>query len=423
MESAGAPGVQAAGDVELVGVWLYDTKNNNQGYNMLGSFTDLRLYESIHSPKMHGYLALTETQNLIETMPITGHEVLTVEFKTPGLSSFKTSFVVTGIGMREHSDKHNAYSLNLISYATYKTLNASISKAFRGNTGELVKKVFFDSFGKSLTDADDADNEIAFVSPYWDPMTVINHITRLALYPNAKMRTPNYVFYETHKGHKFKSLTSLYNQKNFTTFTFDKNPARDHIVDGTSTRDINREYASALSLSFVESPCVIRDTLTGVLNTDVLSMNILSKQLSISSYNAALDFHKTTHTDSLPLSRHIASSGGGLTIIKHVYPNLFDGVGDVSNDITAKTAPLLGQLETYKINMLVHGRTDLEAGQMVFVLMKRFATVDINDTHTTEEYDKIYSGRYLITRIEHAFTQAKHQCHLELIKDSRMRNV
>jgi len=421
MDSNAQPGIQVAGRVELKGVWLFDTKHGNKAYNLLGAFNDLRIYESIHTSKMHGYIALTETQNLIESIPITGHEVVTVEFQTPGLSVYKCSFVVTGVGMRESQDKHTSYALNLISYETYASLNKIISKAYYGNASELAQKVFFDSFDKQMVDADASDNVIKFVSPYWDPMTIIDYITRMALYPNAKINTPNYIFYETHKGHKFKSLTSLYNQKDFTTFVFDKNPARSQNPDGTSTRDVNREYASALSLGYIESPCIIRDTLTGTLNTNVLGIDILRKDFSISSYNALRDFHKTKHTDSDPISNLLNPTDSGLYITKHTYPHLFDGVDDISNDIMAKTAPLLGQLETYKINMLVHGRTDLEAGQMVFVIMNKFKTLDDRDSHSADEYDKVYSGRYLITRIEHAFTQASHQCHLELIKDSKMR--
>lgn len=415
---AGKPGIQQAGDVIVKGITLIDTKNGNKSYDLLGSFTDLRITESVHSAKLYGYIALTESQNWIESIPITGHEVIHIELQTPGLSPIKCAFVVVSVGMKMQQDKHSAYSLNLISREAYLTLNKRISKVYHGNASELAAKVFFDNFGNEMLDIDTSDNVIKFISPYWDPMTVINHIARHALYPNAKIKTPNYLFYETTRGHKFKSLSTLYNQPNYTTFVSDKHPGRIVSEDGTSSRDISREYGNALSLTFVEAPCVVRDTLTGVLNTNVVGLDIFRKKINISSYNAATDFNKLSHTDSDPLIPLIAHGTAGLYMVKHTYPNLFDGVDDVSDDIYAKTAANLGQLNEYKINMVVHGRTDLEAGMMVFVIMNKFASIDMSDVHSAEAYDKMYTGRYLITRIEHAFSQTKHQSTLELIKDS-----
>jgi len=415
-------GIQVAGDVEITGVWLYDTKNNNLGHNLFNIFTDIRIFESIHTAKMNGYIVLNENQNLISSIPIVGHELLKMEFKTPGMKAFTVNFVVTGIGMKEHKDKMLAYAINFISVKTYKALNNRISKAYYGNPSDIAKDVYKKAFDQDLLDVDKSDNNIKFVSPFWDPLTILDHVSDFAMLPNQKITTPNYLFYETHTGHKFKSLSTLFRQAPTTVFVFNKNPARLHLDDGSSTRNITMEYANIIDLEFIDAPCIIKRTLTGAENSKVFSMNLLSKEVDISAYTASVDFNKTVHTDERPITNLVMANNAGLYATRPIFPQLFDGVSDYSADIQSKRVAMLSQLETFKLNITVHGRTDIEVGQMIFLILGNFKTVD-NLSATTEGYDPIYSGKYLITKISHAFTMAKHQMTMEIVKDSAMRGA
>jgi len=422
MDKAFEPGIQQAGDVEIKEIYFIDTKSNKK-INLLGSMVDMTIYEDIFSPVLTGYCAIIETQNLISSLPIVGGEMLYIEFSTPSLNTIKTIFQITKIGIREHQDKKNAYTLDFISYEGYVDVQKRISKAYSGNTSELVKSVFSTEFGSQIVDADESDNFIKFVSPYWSPLKIINHITSRAILPNNKMVTPNYLFYQTCQGHKFKSLSTLLSAKAKTELFFDKNPARAQTTDGKSIRNIDREYKTIKELTFVASQDFLKNMMNGAYNHRLYGADILSKRFSLNTYSFTDDFNKTAHTDTNPLNILPISKNSGLHSIHHTYNNLFNGVKDISAEIIAKRISLLAQLETWKIDIVVHGRTDYEVGQTVYIWLNQFKTVDASDKYTNDTFDKIYSGKYLITAIQHRFTQAKHQINMQLIKDAAFSEI
>lgn len=417
-------GVQQAGDVEFIKLELIDNKDNNRRYDLLGSFFDFTVYEDIFSPVLTGYVALVETQNFISLLPITGDEMVYAEFVTPSLNkSIKIMFHVVKIGEREHGDKKNAYTIELISYEGYVDLNRKYSAAFSGNTSELIKSVYESNFKQSLVEHDVADNFIKFVSPYWGPMKILNHITSRALYPNNKMITPNYLFYQTNRGHKFKSLTNLFNQQPFMEYYFDKNPSRDRNIDGTSTRNINREYATILKLNFEQSNDYVKNMLNGAYNHRVFGLNIFRKRFDVKTYSYSENFDKTSHLDKYRMTTLAASKLSGLHTIHHTCPQLFNNISDISDEIIAKRISLLAQLEMYKLDIVVHGRTDMEVGKVINFWMNNFRTVDQSDKYTDNTYDKYYSGKYLITAIQHRFTMSKHQMNMQIVKESLFNEI
>lgn len=418
-----SPGVQTAGDVEFKRLDLIDTKNNNMCYNLLGAFIDFTIYEDLFSPILTGYIALVESQNLIESIPIVGEEQIYAEFSTPSLGTIKCTFQITKVGLREHGDKKNSYMLDLISYEGYIDLSNRFSKSYSGNTGTLMTSLFKSTFGKSLIDVDVSDNNIKFISPYWSPFKILNHITSKAIYPNTNIITPNFLFYQTCFGHKFKSLTTLLNQTPFMNYMFDKNPARTKLSDGTSTRDINREYSEISDLTFVAAPDFIKNMMNGAYNHNVYNVDLFNKSYNKKSYSISDDFSKTSHTDKFRLSTYVPPASSGLRTIRHTCTNLFNGVTDISTDITAKRLAILAQLETWKLGITVPGRTDMSVGMIVNIMLNKFKTVDMTDTHTSDTTDKIYSGKYLITAISHRFTMSKHIMNIEVIKDSSFSEI
>lgn len=422
MDNTLTTGIQQAGDTELIRLELVDTKNGGARYNLLGSFVDFTVYEDIFSPVLTGYIAIIETQNLISSIPIIGEELIVAEFATPSMRSMKCVFLVSKVGIREHQDKQNAYSLELISEEGFIDLNTKLSAAFSGNSGELVKSFYQTTFGKPLIDQDESDYFMKFVSPYWSPFKIINHVTSSALFPNSNMTTPNYLFYQTNRGHKYKSLSTLFAQEPVMEYFFDKNPAREHLSDGTSTRDIGREYKTIKELYFVAASDYVKNMLNGAFNHRVFTANLFRKKFDVKTYSFKNNFYKTNHTSEFPLVTREASKLSGLHTLQNVYPNLFNGINDIRDEIMAKRVSLLAQLETFKLNIVVHGRTDMEVGNMIYIWLNEFKTVDGTDTYK-ESYDPIYSGKYLVTAIQHRFTQAKHQMNMEIIKDSSLSEI
>ena len=423
MGSELGPGVISAGDVEFKELSLIDTKNKDLRYNLLGAFVDFTIYEDLFSPVLTGYVALVESQNLIESIPIVGEELIYAEFATPSLPAIKCYFQITKIGIREHDDKTSSYTLELISREGYVDLNSRKSKSYSGNTSVLLNSVYNDAFGKKILESDSSNNNIKFVSPYWGPLKTLNYITSRALYPNNKIILPNYMFYQTCGGHKFKSLSNLLAQKPVMNYFFDKNKARISLDDGTSVRDINREYSSVKELTFVAAPDFIKNMINGAYNHNVFTIDLFNKSYSTKNYSYTTDFANSPHTDSYKLTTFNPSVNSGLFSINASCNYLFDGVTNSNADIISKRTALLAQLETWKLGIVVPCRTDLSVGMIVNFMLNQFKTVDSTDKFNPVTYDKIYSGKYLITAIQFRFTQVKSWINMEIVKDSAFSEI
>ena len=267
-------------------------------------------------------------------------------------------------------------------------------------------------------DADLADNNIKFVSPFWSPIKIINYAASRCLYPNSKISTPNYLFYQTTKGFKLKSLSTLFKQPIFTELYFDKNPNRIQGKDGTSVRDIEREYKTIKELDFVKSQSYIDNVMTGTISHKVYSVDLLRKKFDNKTYNIQNDFAKTDHLEKYSIiSPNMDLSGIECIDSKIILNQAFDGVNDVADVILTNRIPLLGQLDLFKLDVLIPGRTDIEAGMIVDLKMQKWTETDSTDT-TDAGFDPFMSGRYIITAIQHRITQSIHETKLSISKES-----
>jgi hypothetical protein len=78
---------------------------------------------------------------------------------------------------------------------------------------------------------------------------------------------------------------------------------------------------------------------------------------------------------------------------------------------------LLHQMNATKIEIVVPGRTDYTVGSKVYLRLNKFNPIDNTDSEK-DVLDNIFSGYYIISAINHTIDREKHECHIELIKDS-----
>ena len=413
-------GVSKAGELNLTKVWLHDTKRQTK-INLFLSFLEIDVYESIFSPCLSGTVTIVDGFNLISNLPILGDELLELEYDSPTLNApvIKTFAVTKVESIETAGDKKLSYVLHFVSPEAVLDLRSKVSKAFYGNSSDVVKQAY-NSLLKMTEplDADLADNNIKFVSPFWSPIKIINYAASRCLYPNSKISTPNYLFYQTTKGFKLKSLSTLFKQSIFTELYFDKNPNRIQGKDGTSVRDIEREYKTIKELDFVQSQSYIDNVMTGTISHKVYSVDLLRKKFDNKTYNIQNDFAKTDHLEKYSIiSPNMDLSGIECIDSKIILNQAFDGVNDVADVILTNRIPLLGQLDLFKLDVLIPGRTDIEAGMIVDLKMQKWTETDSTDT-TDAGFDPFMSGRYIITAIQHRIAQSIHETKLSISKES-----
>ena len=78
------------------------------------------------------------------------------------------------------------------------------------------------------------------------------------------------------------------------------------------------------------------------------------------------------------------------------------------------------QADANKIEITVPGRTDYTAGQKVIVDLERMEPMQPNETKTQ---DAVLSGAYIIGAINHYIDREKHECVIELFKESMLKDM
>jgi tRNA U38,U39,U40 pseudouridine synthase TruA len=81
---------------------------------------------------------------------------------------------------------------------------------------------------------------------------------------------------------------------------------------------------------------------------------------------------------------------------------------------------LLHEINNFKIEITVPGRTDIEVGAIINFIYPDARPRD-ETQKVSEGIDEMYSGYYLVTAIRHKFTLNHHVMILEISKDSLKR--
>lgn len=414
-------GVFVAGEVKFNKLFIIPGDEHAK-IDITNLVVELDLYEDLFSHTMTGSLTIAENFNLIHELPIIGEELIEVEFRTPSMTQvFTKTFSVYKIGRQiTDANSKSVYLLNIISAESIDDLNTKISRSFSGTPNLLVKEIF-DKYIKIKTEIEiePAANLIKFVSPYWSPIKCINYVASKS-FGTDKYRSPTFLFFESNQKFKFKSLTTMMGSLPVTEFYFDKNVMREYLPDGSSVRDIDREYKTIEKFDVVGSIDYIDRLMNGVYSFKVFDFDILHKTINKNVYNYWDDFEKTKHLSPRTMhSENVIFDDENCRIEWQVTnPYLHDTIKkDYSSEILSKRLPLLAQTEMFVVEITVPGRLGIECGDTVIMNMKNYSTRDSTDKNKTD-LDSYYSGKYLITSIQHRMTKTRHKMNIQLIKDS-----
>ena len=167
---------------------------------------------------------------------------------------------------------------------------------------------------------------------------------------------------------------------------------------------------------------------SGYLANRLITLDVKNKIYQSTDYDAVEEFKNYTHTEenARPLF-DTSSDRSPLSDIRFspVHPGLFEGVDKNANerapDIHGNRKSNLRELDNFKINLIVPGRTDVEVGRMLKFIFPDVSPKSEKDSSKPVD-DKFYSGFYLITALRHKITLQTHFMSMEIIKDSLKRD-
>jgi hypothetical protein len=407
-----------AGDVSINKVQVITPKGFFQ--DITAQVLTVQFYEDIFSPFITGSIIVKESLDLINLFPFIGEEYLELDITTPALkdSAIKGKYYIYKLSDRELlGDRAVIYQLHFISVEAVADLNKKISRVFANKVSELVAPFIKDNIigleSKKKVQIEPTLSNIKYISNYWSPIKNIMYLCENAVNMN---KTPNYVFFENRDGFYFISLETLYQNKMYQEFTYDKY-TRDKLPNGGDIRNVNEDYKRISDISIPNGFDYMDRIRSGMLSSKQIMYDLTKKTYSVKNYNMFQRFDQQKHLNKYAINSDKAIFRSGSTIINYPkdYGN-FNGFGDVTNSKTfQERASLMKMAEANKISITVPGRTDYTVGQKVGVVLNKIEPLSKNDKDTT---DKMFSGYYIIAAINHYIDKTKHECHMELIKES-----
>tara|TARA_A100001388_G_scaffold82044_1_gene59086 strand:- start:4897 stop:6165 length:1269 start_codon:yes stop_codon:yes gene_type:complete len=298
--------------------------------------------------------------------------------------------------------------------------NASlkISKRFGKGGGEYTHEIVTRLVADEMKSAkkvqiDESSTKLSFVSPYWDPYTIISWLSWRSIFKDGSgMKSAGYLFYEDREGYHFKSMDNLVDQDTTRTIHINEetdDPIKSDIyINGftlTGTSDIFRglnlgSYASATftldmkDFKYTEVPFYINDFYPEMKKLDAES------QLP--------EFYKRFGGKDL---------GGGqpTRIMTKVIDTAMYTEGTYTQDLTRQLSQSMIRNQFFfnqsAVFEYVAERMDLHLGEVVDVIK--------NDPRTGE-VDTQVSGRYIVGKIYRQFLTENDQMstRVTLFRDS-----
>ena len=414
--------IRFAGDVSIDKIELIST--NGFGQNITNQVVNIEIYEDLFSPFISGVIGVKETLDFINLFPLVGEEYINISIRTPSFQDkdmiIDDQFVVYKIDNRiQNNDRNVVYTLHFMSREALVDTNKKISRSYSGKISDIVEDIIENkNYGLESTKQTNIEETISatkFVSNYWSPVTSINYVAERA---TSTGYHPNYIFFENREGFNFVSLNKLYTSNVKHEFISDAF-AREINQNNTSVRDIEEEYKRIIDINIPVVYDYLERASSGMYGSKKISYDILSKKYSVKNFDMRDSFNEHDHLNSnSPVSSRAVIRPDQLILNSKYYYGNFNGYGDVTQNSSIQTRlSLMKQAEATKVEITVPGRTDYTVGDKVNLLLNKMQPTYLEDSDN-DIIDKVFSGNYLISSINHTIDREKHECVMELIKDS-----
>lgn len=409
-----------AGDVSLDKARIITSNGFFQ--DISAQIINIQYYEDLFSPFITGSIIIKESLDYINLFPFIGEEYIDLEITTPTLerSGIKGRYYIYKITDRELIGNRNVvYQMHFISPEAIVDLNKKISRVFGDKISNLVEPFIKDKTigleSEKKVFIEPTNNSTKYISNFWSPFKNINYLTSLSTNAN---KSPSYIFFENRDGFYYCSLETLYVGNTYQKFVYDSY-TRDSLPLSGSVKNIQEDYKRITEISIPNVFDYMKRISSGMLSSKQFTYDATKKTYSSKNYNMFQRFAEQKHLNKFAINSDRAIFRSNATIFNYPknYGN-FNGFGDVTGaKINQERISLLTLAEANKIDIVVPGRTDYTVGQKVDVSLPKIEPISQKDNDTV---DKMFSGLYLIAAINHYIDKEKHECHMELIKESSL---
>lgn len=415
-----------------------------QEVDLRGGTVELSYYEDIMSPTIRISASVIDTGRAAiagdgtgaqitaaESIKLTGMEKCEIEIEDG--SGQKLSLTDIHISSRERiTEKFNdAELLEIVSKEHLKNESVRVIKRYDGRISDSVQKILREVLGTTKTlDIEVTQNQRSFIGTSKKPFWFITWLATQSV-PQANGsygKTGGYLFFETHKGIKYKSIDTLMAQTSTSAAASGlKVQYKSYIYNNTTSTSIPIGYTGKILNYNFNNTSDMKDKLTmGAFNTSVNLFNSFESSfncnpLNITTQESGITYAGTEYgknLNSLFISNPSRFFTGNESIGAFTEVSQSKEYDLEKSKILSASTSRYNQLFTVKINITIPADFSLEAGEMIFV---DFPEQSSKPNPTNNER---MGGVYMISALCHKVTPGKGNggfqaiTSLELVRDS-----
>ncbi len=465
-----------ASSCECKQIALYKINDESTPYaNLIGMAVTIQYHEDIFWPAYGATMTVVDNQeNLVSSMPIQGFEKVVMEFEDVLGETYSYAFRVWSITNRMVRERRNTYTLGLISEEGLRNEGIRVNTIIKGNTSAQVTELLSTKLNipEGKIDAEKSATSIKILPTKKTPFALIRSLqsktvsertgkigasgssssktgtgdssggvkTQTDINQEAAEKatgTAGYLFFQTRKGHVFRSIDSLTSSDE----EFNGKPSvnledpfflqRASTAEGDETRKRIQEinFGSELNLmkkmreGAYSSICCFLNINTGEYEEQLYSLGTMwnnmahmgsqtdlpKGQKDLSNYPSrvmsSIVNHETHYMGSKVASNEDKHGGDG----DNSYP-------DWQKQYLTQGIARLGILFNQELSISLTGHLELCAGDKVEVRIPNQKP----DDEMRPVWDPTHSGTYLIKNLNHQFNIPGKSVYtvLELIRDS-----
>ena len=423
-------GVIKGGDVDVISVELFSS-HHKESFKLGDIWKNISIFENMQKNYIEGEITLTETQALLEFIPIVTNEKIVIKFITPSATE---PYVFVGhlhqVPSRfQISQGQQVYVLGFISPEFIKNQKVKFSKAYNKSLiSDMVEDIYDQHLrgvtGKKLQ-VNPTTEQTSRVVPTMSPFKAINWLTKWSVSPSYRDGA-SYVFFENQTGYYYGPIEALIDSD------INKKPAATYtkeivIAQEGKQKEVGRAYRGISDVEAV-TPNYLPGVVSGAYASKAKTHDIVLRQIGDSTRNYFQSYSSIKHLESSDektmLHNDLSLGGYSDSFIQHI-PDHYLAYSDQPSSRTTSTSltriSQLNQFFSKKLKITVPGDSDRTVGEVVQVKLPS-ASPALDETYG--DTDKYLSGRYLITGLRHSLEKSSednkttHTLHMELSSDS-----
>jgi hypothetical protein len=421
------------GDATVESCLIYPSTNANP-YDLTAVWMTISIYESIGVDYIRMEMTFTDTQNLIERIPIITNEKIIVKYRTDSLEETQT-FVgrITAIPVRKNVNQGTQiFALEAITEEFVFNQKVKFSKSYNKM---LISDMVFDIFeqyvkpvsGKEIAILPTLEQE-SKVIPNYSPMRAINWLTKWARSPKYRSGA-SYVFYQNKNNFYFGPVEDLIDPDRirnaipsytYTTNVMNQNPLN---------KDMEANFRNIINYT-TKSIAHVNMMDTGTMASSVVSHDLVTRKIYRSTYNYFENFEDNVHLESFPITNETQLGAYPLSRVLYSPEHYGAFGGEINSNRNQQTASnrysQIGQLKMNGLEIVVPGDSNRTIGEVVNVELPSIGAQTKEDTFA--DGDAYLSGKYLVWNLKHDITRTPsgkitYFNHMRLYRDSNRQKL